>query len=203
MWLDGLLVNCFWFFACFLKVWLVTMVALESLNFGANLLPKSSKKSTKSDQGCPRASQNRSKGRPLRGSEKQVANKCATGRNSQATGSKMGIKVWRILGDMFRWFFASFCWWFLNRFVDHFGIYFCIILMICLDLCKCTRRSHGSMVFKVSAPCILMIVHDFICIPHLNVRFPLGSILEAILARFKFYFGSFGGSKSDQNVIKN
>ena len=38
--------------------------ALESLKFGANLLLKSSKKSTKSDQGCRRGGQHRSKGVP-------------------------------------------------------------------------------------------------------------------------------------------
>ena len=37
----------------FLKVWLVAFVALESFKFGANLLLKSSKQSTKSNQGCP------------------------------------------------------------------------------------------------------------------------------------------------------
>ena len=56
-----------------LKVWLVTFVALESLNFGAILLLKSSKKVTTSDQGCPRGGQNRSEGVPPRGSEKQIA----------------------------------------------------------------------------------------------------------------------------------
>ena len=40
MCLDWLSVKCFWISACFLKVWLVTIAALESLEFGANLQPR-------------------------------------------------------------------------------------------------------------------------------------------------------------------
>ena len=70
-------------------MWLAIFVALESVNFGASLLPKSSKKVTKSDQGCPRRCQNRSKGVPRRGSEKMATKKHATPGNGQAKGSKM------------------------------------------------------------------------------------------------------------------
>ena len=85
----------------FLKVWLVLFVALESLSFGPILLLESCKKSTKSDQGCPRGGQNWSKGVPPRGSEKQVANKSITGVknysfwNQPGSESRPRKNVWR------------------------------------------------------------------------------------------------------------
>ena len=45
-----------------LKEWLMPFVALESLNLGANVQFYFSQQSTEWDQGCPRGSQNRSKG---------------------------------------------------------------------------------------------------------------------------------------------
>ena len=60
--------------------------------FGANLLPKSYKKSTTSDQGCPRGDPNQCKGVPPRGSEKQVAKKHARVGMSKKLAPKWGPK---------------------------------------------------------------------------------------------------------------
>ena len=56
------------------------------------------------------------------------------------------------------------------------------------------------MVFDAFAPWNLMTFSCFFpIIFHVNYRFVLGSILEAVLARFGIYFWSFGGSKSKSN----
>ena len=70
-------------------------------------------------------------------------------------------------------------------------------------LCKCTRRPHGSMVFEVLAPCILIIFHGFLITSNVDFRFVLGSIWEDILDSFGIHFWSFGWSKSRQDVINN
>ena len=148
MWLDGLLVNCFWIFACFLKVWLVTMVALEFLKFGANLLPKSSNKSTKSDQGCPRGGQNRSKGVqnhprggfclwgcPAKVPRMRSIKRRPTGRKSNANGSRNGITnqhIRDLFGVIFNMFAHRLLHEFFTGFVCAFGSDFSITSWIYL-----------------------------------------------------------------------
>ena len=48
---------------------------------------------------------------------------------------------------------------------------------------------------QVLAPHVLMIFNDLLVITIVNLRFVLGSILEAILARFGIYCGALGGQK--------
>ena len=94
-----------------LKVCLVPFVALESLNFGANLQLEPSEKSTKSDQGCTAGCQNRSKGVPRTGSEKQVAKKTRywmKGPCKWLRNGSQNLKVWRIGNNAFRCFGAFF-----------------------------------------------------------------------------------------------
>ena len=59
----------------------------------SKIAPKSAKQLRKSAKGCPTGGQNRSKGVPPRGFEKQVANKRATPGINQAFGSKMGAHI--------------------------------------------------------------------------------------------------------------
>ena len=145
-------------------------VALESLNFGSILLLKSCKKSTKSDQGCPRGGQNWSKGVPPRGSEKQVAKKTRHSGKGSCNWLQNGspnCKVGDIVGDMFRYFPASFLGLFFNGFSMVLGVFFasisCFIWMssgIFLKLAalaKSAPRQHGSMVFEVLTLRFLMV----------------------------------------------
>ena len=100
----------------------------------------------------------------------------------------------------FKWIFRNF----LGSFLGPVKICSNIVLQVA-DLCKCTRRRHGNMSFWGLAPCILMNISWFrgYFLSHVNFRFVLGSILEAILVRFGICFRSFGWSKSEQISSKN
>ena len=115
----------------------VQFVALESLKVVANLLPKSSKTSTKSNQRCTRGGKHRSKGQRF---QKQSAKKRAvalTPRANVLNGSH-NLTCWRILGNLFVCLSVSFIRWFSTRLFVYFGINFSINFMTfedSLDFC--------------------------------------------------------------------
>ena len=93
-------------------------------------------------------------------------------------------------------FLASFSWF----------VMICANIVLKLaDLCKCTRRPHGSMTFDVLAPRILMICSWFSdyspCYFSLNFGVDSGRYLGSFLAQLNF--GSFWRSKGRQNVNNN
>ena len=114
----------------------------------------------------------------------------------------MGATIWKF-GVFWLIFFDVPPHHFLNRFQIDFSIIlgsfmpFCFLGFVTRSFwgCKCSRRSHGSIVFEVLAPCILMIFAWFSSYFHVIYRFVFGSIIDAILVRFWIYFWSLGGEK--------
>ena len=94
-------------------------VALESLKFGANMLPKSFKKSRKSIQGCRRGGQNRSQWVPPQRFRKTGRKQTHYPRKVLSNWLQNGspnLKVWRIVVNMFRCVSASLLRWIFNGF---------------------------------------------------------------------------------------
>ena len=78
------------------------------------------------------------------------------------------LKVWCILGNIFKCFFHICFWFCCQLFFDSFGIIFSImcynlpvffyIILKLADLCKCTPLQYRSMCFEISAPRSLVIL---------------------------------------------
>ena len=108
---------------------------------------------------------------PPRGSEKQVAKKTRWGRNSLSMWLQNGsqhLNFWIILGNilddfthhLFGGFQLDYPTILQSILASLLGLFknCSKIALKLIDLCECTLRQHGSMVFTVLAPCILVIL---------------------------------------------